>query len=275
MSDSMRCVLVTITATRGSTPRETGAAMLVGRDSIEGTIGGGQLEFAAIETARGLLARQAPPAARRERITLGPDLGQCCGGQVELQFELLAADEAACRAAALRHPADPLYLFGAGHVGRAVVRALAPLPFAVTWIDSRGDAFPADLPAMVTARRSATPPLEVDGAPPGTLFLVMTHSHPLDLDICARALQRDDAVWLGLIGSETKRARFAGRLRAIGISSERIARLTCPIGIAGISGKQPALIAAAVAAQLLIVAERRRQAQAPRALTVIGEASGP
>ncbi|MGE0119969.1 MAG: xanthine dehydrogenase accessory protein XdhC [Dongiaceae bacterium] len=161
---------------------------------------------------------------------------------------------------AIRPAMDHLYLFGAGHVGRAVARAIAPLGFRVTWIDSRDDALPADLPPGVVARRSDTPPRDVDQAPRGTYFLVMTHSHPLDLEICARVLRRDDFAYLGLIGSETKRARFASRLRAIGVPPAALTRLTCPIGIPGIASKEPAAIAASVAAQLLIVAERRRYA---------------
>ena len=158
----------------------------------------------------------------------------------------------------IRPAFDHLYLFGAGHVGRAVVRALQGLPFRISWVDSRGGIFPDDLPPHVRAVQSPAPADDVDNAPAGALFLVMTHSHPLDLEICARVLQRNDVAYLGLIGSETKRARFAGRLRAIGIPPQALARLTCPIGIPGIAGKEPAVIAASVAAQLLIVAGRRQ-----------------
>jgi xanthine dehydrogenase accessory factor len=165
---------------------------------------------------------------------------------------------------------DPLYLFGAGHVGKAVVRALQGLPFRIIWIDGRAGVFPDDLPPHVRTVQSAHPADEVDKAPAGALFLVMTHSHPLDLEICARVLQRSDAAYLGLIGSETKRARFAGRLRAIGIPPQALTRLTCPIGIPGIAGKAPAVIAASVAAQLLIVAGRRQVAAALPAAETLG-----
>ena len=158
---------------------------------------------------------------------------------------------------------DHVFLFGAGHVGKAVVRALAPLPFRITWIDGRSDAFPPDASSQVDTIESASPPGEVAGAPPGTLYLVMTHSHPLDLEICAQVLRRGDFAFLGLIGSETKRARFASRLRAIGIAPHLLGRLTCPIGVPGIGSKEPAAIAAAVAAQLLIVAERREAGRNP------------
>jgi xanthine dehydrogenase accessory factor len=158
---------------------------------------------------------------------------------------------------------ENLFLFGAGHVGKALVRALAPLPFRINWIDGRSDAFPPDMPAEIVKVVSASPPGEVTGAPPGTLYLVMTHSHPLDLEICAHVLRREDFGFLGLIGSETKRARFASRLRAIGVPPHLLGRLTCPIGIPGIGSKEPAAIAAAVAAQLLIIAERRQADRNP------------
>jgi xanthine dehydrogenase accessory factor len=164
----------------------------------------------------------------------------------------------------LSETAHELFLFGAGHVGRAIVRALAPLPFCITWIDSRGDAFPTDLQPQVVVRVSTAPQDEVAKAPAQAFFLIMTHSHPLDLVVGARVLERNDFAFLGLIGSETKRARFTSRLRAMGTPPHALARLTCPIGIPGIASKEPAAIAAAVAAQLLILGERRLQmARAP------------
>jgi xanthine dehydrogenase accessory factor len=171
---------------------------------------------------------------------------------------------------AIRPLHDHLYLFGAGHVGRAVARAIEPLPFRITWIDSRADAFPDGLPPHIVTMPSSAPPAEVDGAPTGAFYLVMTHSHPLDLDICARVLERGDFAYLGLIGSDTKRARFASRLRAIGVPAPTLARLTCPIGIPGIDGKEPATIAASVAAQLLIVAGQRHQAAGRPVARIVG-----
>jgi xanthine dehydrogenase accessory factor len=149
-------------------------------------------------------------------------------------------------------PAQPLWLFGAGHVGRALVPALHPLGFAITWIDGRAGQFPEPALPGVKQLALAIPELAVDEAPPGAHFLVMTHSHPLDEAICEAVLRRDDFAYLGLIGSATKRASFVKRLGAAGISAARLNRLTCPIGLPGIKNKEPAAIAASVAADLLV-----------------------
>ena len=156
-------------------------------------------------------------------------------------------------------PRAHLMLFGAGHVGAAVVRALAELPCRVTWVDERDDMFPSEVPANVTVEATDTPEALVARAAPGTSFLVMTHSHALDLRLSiailsrARTLKNTD--WFGLIGSDTKRRQFEHRLRERGIANERIDAMVCPIGLPGIAGKAPAVIAVAVAAQLLTVWE--------------------
>jgi xanthine dehydrogenase accessory factor len=148
-------------------------------------------------------------------------------------------------------PAPALWLFGAGHVGRALAYAVAPLGFAVTWVDGRAGQFPERPPAGIKTLALAMPELAVDEAPPDTSFLVMTHSHPLDEAVCEAVLRRDNFAYLGLIGSATKRARFAHRLERMGFAPGQIERMTCPIGIGGIVGKEPAVIAASVVAQLL------------------------
>jgi xanthine dehydrogenase accessory factor len=254
-------VLVTVHAVQGSTPREAGARMIVRPDgAFHGSIGGGQLEWQALAAARDALAAGRRPARFIDKI-LGPDLGQCCGGRVTLLVEAfdhrdaerltaLAAEECETEIRA------PLLLFGAGHVGRALVIALAPLPFAIRWIDGRPDAFPALLPASATAVRTDAHEAEIVRAAPGSFVLVMTHEHALDLAITAAALRRDDLPYVGLIGSATKRARFERRFRQLGISDERARSLACPIGLPEIRGKEPAIIAASVAAQLL----QRREA---------------
>ena len=155
----------------------------------------------------------------------------------------------------------PVLLFGAGHVGRAVVLALAPLPFAVRWIDGREDQFPQHIPQNVVTVCTKDAGRELDQAPRDAVVVVMTHSHPLDFDITAAALRRRMFDFVGLIGSETKRARFANFARQVGVEKSDLDRLVCPIGIADIQGKEPAVIAAAFAAQLLIVRERAAAAQ--------------
>jgi len=232
------CILVTVAAIAGSTPREAGAKMVVTREAITGTIGGGQLEFQAIETARGLLdAGQATPVL--SQVPLGPAAQQCCGGHVALLYEPILP------------PRLRLALFGAGHVARALVAKLADTPVRVTWIDPRPDEFPADMPANATPVVTEKPLDEVARLAPGTHVLVMTHSHQLDEALTAAVLRRADAAWIGLIGSASKRARFFHRLRDQGFTADDLARVTCPIGLPGITGKEPGVIAIAVAAQLL------------------------
>lgn len=235
-------VLVTVAAVDGSAPREAGAKMVVTAAESSGSIGGGELEFQAIRIARQMLRGQAGPSLRR--FPLGPSLGQCCGGHVTLLFEPRRAEN------------FTLALFGAGHVGRALVSILGTLPCRVRWIDPRPDAFPDHVPPNVTVEVSPAPEREVAGLPDGAWLLVMTHNHALDLGIVARALQENRFAYIGLIGSATKRARFEKRFRDLGIAEDRIAGLVCPIGIKGIEGKQPGEIAIATAADIL----RRREA---------------
>ncbi|WP_295990701.1 xanthine dehydrogenase accessory protein XdhC [Rugamonas sp.] len=169
-------------------------------------------------------------------------------------------------------PRAHLLLFGAGHVGAAIVRALAGLPCTVTWIDERDAMFPSPIPDNVTVEASDTPEALVDAARPGSSYLVMTHSHALDQRLSEAILARDRVGWFGLIGSKTKRAQFEHRLHARGLPAERIAAMVCPVGVAGISGKQPAVIAAAVCAQLLMVWEAQ-QAAAASPLRLVASAS--
>ena len=242
-------VVVRVAATQGSVPRETGTRMLVGADSVLGTIGGGHLELKAIAAARRLLAGDAV-APRQLHFPLGPALGQCCGGTVTLQLAPLAEDDPAGWPQAA--PRFVLQLYGAGHVGRAIVQLLEGIDCRVQWIDEREDEFPRTPPAAHVERVCVEPvQAEVATAPPGAFHLVLTHSHDLDLAITEAVLRRGDFGFLGLIGSKTKRARFLHRFEERGIAPERLARLTCPIGVPGIEGKEPEVIAVAVVAQLL------------------------
>jgi xanthine dehydrogenase accessory factor len=258
-------VRVVVAATRGSAPREAGACMLVGAAAVDGTIGGGNLEWKAIHIARDMLREPGAEAMRVDRFSLGATLGQCCGGAVELRFERHAqADREALARRLIDEPrprAMPLWLFGAGHVGNALVRVLESLPFQVTWVDGREGVFPESLPGNVSVLRSDVPESEVPSAPAEAFYLVLTHSHDLDYEILRAILRRDDFSWLGLIGSDTKARRFRQRLAAQGMPPALIARVVCPIGIDGIDSKLPGAIAVSVAAQLQQVAE----AQALRA----------
>jgi xanthine dehydrogenase accessory factor len=318
--------LVTIADARGSTPREAGTRMLVTGMRCFGTIGGGRLEYDAIQEARRLLETGAVHALRE--VPLGPALGQCCGGHATVLLERAARDDVRCferlavgavgvLATRLDQPAPrvllapaevrqsglPLgleqtaarvlkygvaervdlgaagtwlvepskralpevLLFGAGHVGRALATALAPLPCRVHWIDDRAELFVEPAPESIEVVLTDHPLDQVDAAPAGAFFLVMTPSHDLDCAICEVALRRGDFAFLGLIGSATKRARFEKRWRARGVPEERISRLVCPIGLPAISGKSPEVIAASTAAQLLMAFDQRASAGSSRA----------
>ena len=250
---SERAVLVSVASTKGSAPRERGAWMGVFAHDVIGTIGGGHLEFQALEAARARLA--GTPGDEVLRFALGPSLGQCCGGVVHLQFEPVSmADVPALRKRLAPHLL-PVALFGGGHVGAALARVVATLPFALTWIDSRDGIFPDVVPADVTCEYSDPVQSAVRDLAPDSRVLIMSFSHAEDLDIVAACLQRQrargDLPYIGLIGSKTKWATFRHRLEARGYSAGELARITCPIGVPGITGKEPEVIAVAVAAQLL------------------------
>jgi xanthine dehydrogenase accessory factor len=383
-----RCVLVTVAAVRGSAPRESGTKMIVTATDTRDTIGGGNLELAAIERARAMLAARADasPAAELVRYPLGPGMRQCCGGAVRILFELVdarsaawvealagveregepavvatlasgpragrkllvagpgaagsaggaagtaggaagtgggatgtaggatgtaggaagtaggatgslgdAATDATTAAAArdllgatgeedgprlrriacahghalvLLEPVRPcdfhVLVFGAGHVGRALVDVLARAECRITWVDTRSGQLPDTVPANVRPVRTDEPVVEVDRAGPGACCVVMTHSHALDYELVERALTRGDFAYVGMIGSTPKRNRLLKYLEDEGMDADRIARLTCPIGVPGIGGKHPATIAIAVAAQLLQTREAAGGADAPR-----------
>ncbi|HEV3431148.1 MAG TPA: xanthine dehydrogenase accessory protein XdhC [Paraburkholderia sp.] len=353
-------VLVTVARAEGSVPREAGTKMIVTREAARHTIGGGHLEWKAIEIARQVLrdGMRMSHARRLERLALGPSLGQCCGGAVVLAFERLdvadlgwlatlsrrlAAGASTVRSVSFRSsrngaasltaiaatdsdagavmlsepepgvespdcllwdtgsnganngansgansaettllltetiaPNDfPVVLFGAGHVGAALVRVLGTLPCRVRWVDARDAAFPspeafAALGATnVAIDASDTPDDAVEAAPPGTSFIVMTHDHAHDLDLAERILRRGDFVFFGMIGSHSKRKQFEERLAARGIDPMQIARMNCPLGVDGIVDKTPEVIAISAAAQLLQAIEAaaaHAHAHAPAAL---------
>ena len=316
--------IVTIVNVRGSAPRETGARMLVTRRGIFGSIGGGQLEYQCAQ-----LAAASGPAGGLRTFPLGSSFGQCCGGVVDVKFDVLSYGDSAWMDCAMDHygcredfvlvsgpagghavavdtrvrnfgieegllevveaestrlasssdatfwdagngifyqkisdTAFEVALFGAGHVGSALVAALGMLDCRVRWIDSRRGAFPDSLPNNVTVIESASPPREVDAMPSGSCYVVMTHSHALDFDICDRILRRGNFTYCGLIGSLSKRRRFERLMRRQGLPEDCLANLTCPIGATGISGKRPAEIAIAVAAELLQIQDKQAETYA-------------
>ena len=328
LRDFERCeeasVSVTISDVRGSSPREVGAKMIVTRKDVTGSIGGGQLEYRCAKMAVDMLC-DVQVMRRRHRFPLGPNLGQCCGGVVDVLFEHSAAledglleqmvrlhnrrtqfviattssrkwlvtatscyppehnnDDVAALARELlashgsarsvKHGDNSVLLepvtnsnfnvavFGAGHVGSAVVQMLAGLDCNVRWIDSRRNIFPARTAANVLVVESDDPAREVAAMQDNAYYLVLTHSHPLDYEICSRVLERREFAYLGLIGSTAKRRRFERLMRQQGMSQSLLERLTCPIGIDGINGKKPQEIAIAATAELLrcrdAVAER-------------------
>jgi len=296
-----RVTRVVIADLRGSSPREVGAAMLVWNSGQSGTIGGGALEFAAAQAARG----QTAPA-RVSRHALGPELGQCCGGAVTLLSEIYDAEAVAAlegevitrpvtgaaeiplavrrmldraRAQGLRpepqlidgwmvepvtRPARHLWIWGAGHVGRAMVDVLSPLPdLAITWVDTGPERFPETVPDGVTVLPAVNPADLVQRAPAAAEHLIVTYSHALDLELCHRLLCHGFG-FAGLIGSATKWARFRSRLRGLGHAPERIARIACPIGDPSF-GKHPQQIAIGVAAQLMRPAAQAAETKERRA----------
>lgn len=303
--DAHACIArVTVTEAKGSTPREAGTWMLVAPTAIFGTIGGGQLEFMAIDEAREML--RGGPSSLRERwsersggsasaasvgdvrsfddgtrrgdphprprpargrgaapftlsVPLGPEIGQCCGGRVELSISRVdATDRDAMTAAAEAEDARlPVVLvFGGGHVGRALAQALVLLPVRASVVETRADAIDG-FPTEIETKLTPVPEDHVRAALPGTAFVVLTHDHALDFLIVAEALRRGDAAYVGMIGSQTKKATFRSWfLRNAGGSEAEFARLVSPIGGAAVRDKRPSVIAALAAAEIMTALSR-------------------
>ena len=235
----MPCVEVLVVEVLGSAPREAGTRMWVTATELHGTIGGGNLEYTALKIAREMLL--SGEARRERKLALGDSLGQCCGGSVRLRFSLQEAVGQDAK------PGMRVVLFGAGHVGKEVAAILGRMPCTLTWIDPRPDIFPQQVCANTKVVIEEEPAWMVDEAPSGALYLVMTHSHALDLEVVERVLRRNDFAFLGLIGSETKAAKFRARLKAKKVDCSR---LVCPIGLFK-AGKHPAEVAVSAVAQLL------------------------
>lgn len=244
--------VVEIIEAKGSTPREVATWMLVSPDATFGTIGGGRLEFMAIDRAREMIAQRV--AVDTLDVPLGPEIGQCCGGRVTIDLALVddVLREAIPGRIIAEEATQPnVYLFGGGHVGHALADALALLPVTVTVVDTRVEAL-EDMPDAVRRVVTAVPETLVREAPEGSAFLVLTHDHALDFLIVAEALKRGDATYVGMIGSKTKRATFKSWFaREVDGDAGILARLVCPIGGADVKDKRPEVIAALAAAEVI------------------------
>jgi xanthine dehydrogenase accessory factor len=254
--------LVRVEQVSGSAPRDAGTQMIVTSAEVTGTIGGGRLEWDAIAAARALLLGNQ--SVQIIDIVLGPALGQCCGGRVTLRIvrldrsmiEAILAEEAAIQRATV-------YIYGAGHVGRALATALAPLPLAVSLIDSRQDELSIFTAGDVSLLHTEKPLSVAENAPDGSAHVIMTHSHALDSLIAATVLEQNSFGYLGIIGSRTKRNSFRKAFREIGIPADRIARVICPIGSTGVKDKRPEVIAALVAAEIVVAMSDSKTGRKP------------
>lgn len=233
-------VVATIVGVTGSTPRNSGTKMVITHEDIFDTIGGGHLEHKVIKHAHKLL-NSAEACQQLEHFQLGAQLGQCCGGDASVLFECFSATGA------------NIILFGAGHVGKALIPILAGLPCSITWVDSRAEQFPDDVDAYanVTAIVSENPAEEVAVMPANSYYIVMTHNHQLDFDISHNILKRADFTYSGLIASETKWRRFQQRFQHRDIDKSLVARMNCPIGLTQVQGKLPMEVAVSVAGEII------------------------
>ena len=283
------CTLVMIANVRGSSPRDAGAFMIIDRDGFIGTIGGGALEFQAIELACSLIAKSSETAFQRHwrDYALGPNLGQCCGGHVTLLFECYSAhmlsdlqklsktggtlfhnhtsdklpylcDEAPYLyhnqpqsfTSALTVNQDNLYIYGAGHVGRALMDVTSGLGLKRIWVDDDKARFPAEHAPDIEAVIAKDMSIIAHHAPPNSYHIILTYSHQIDEEIVHAVLAKNAFLQLGLIGSQTKAARFKSRFKKAGLSDEVIERMICPIGLVDIRSKKPAHVALSIAGQI-------------------------
>ncbi|WP_298908638.1 xanthine dehydrogenase accessory protein XdhC [uncultured Aliiroseovarius sp.] len=253
---------VRLTKVRGSSPRTAGTEMYVRADSLWGTIGGGQLEHLAIKAARNLLTNG--DLSQHLDVPLGPEIGQCCGGRVELSLARMSVTDKdiALNVVHMEEAAQPaVYVLGAGHVGRALADLFQHLPVRCVLVDQREDEL-ALSHASVEKRLSVVPEFDVMNAPKGSAFIVLTHDHGLDFLLTSAALERGDAAYVGMIGSATKRAKFASWTRK-NCDDLSVAPLICPIGAGGSRDKRPAVIAALVAAEVITALTSETAAKSP------------
>ncbi|MGD9480723.1 xanthine dehydrogenase accessory protein XdhC [Shinella sp. G-2] len=248
-------ILVEVTGAAGSTPRDTDAWMLVSERAIFATIGGGQLEYMAIDHARRAL--RLGHAAEPMNVPLGPEIGQCCGGRVGLSFAGVTPDigrDLIARSDREMASRPHVYVFGAGHVGDALAMALSLAPLRVVLVDTREDELIASTVPRIETCLTAMPEAVVRDAPAGSSFVILTHDHALDFLIAAEALKRPDAAYVGMIGSKTKRATFRNWLSREAGQPDLFEKLVCPIGGTAVKDKRPAVIATLAAAEIMTAA---------------------
>lgn len=251
-TDHPAAVAAELTRVRGSSPRAQGTFMVIAAEALIGTIGGGALEYMVIGRARQALRDDEEPEGLD--IPLGPEIGQCCGGRVEVSLKRMTPEQVERLGARLRADEGTLphvYLFGSGHVGKALARALAALPVQVHVIDTRPDEL-TDLPPSVEAKAVPMPEAVVRSAPAGSSYVILTHDHALDFMIAAEALKRTDAPYVGMVGSKTKRAKFSSWHASEGGDRAALKRLVLPIGDLGLVDKRPEVIAALAAAEIMV-----------------------
>lgn len=243
-------VLVTLVGVSGSTPRNSGTKMVITKEGVFDTIGGGHLEHTTIKYAQKMLSA-GKNSQHLEHFQLGSNLGQCCGGNATVLFECFAA------------VGVNIMLFGAGHVGKALMPILAQLPCHVTWVDSREEQFPQGVDAFHNVEKvvSEEPELEVKGMPENSYYIVMTHNHQMDFDISQAILKRGDFSYLGLIASDTKKRRFEQRFKHRDIDPVQVARMNCPIGLEQVGGKLPMEVAVSIAGEIINIYQTAQQQQ--------------
>lgn len=275
---------VIIAEVKGSSPREVGADMVVTADGFDGTIGGGQLEFEALHIAQQLIASTTHFTRQWRHFALGPSLGQCCGGAVTLCFVLYVPNNAEALSQLMAAPAiyherqtqdfplrydgplevsakeglilsqqkKPLhlYIYGAGHVGRALVSATANLGLVRYWIDDDDGRFPSVMPPDIEKIVAKNMASIARYAAPESFHIILSYSHKIDEAIAFEILRRDAFLQIGMIGSDTKARRMASQLAKAQIASDQLSRLHCPVGIGGIRQKAPAFVALSIAAQI-------------------------
>ncbi len=232
-------VLVTVLKTKGSSPRDTGTKMVVSADKSFDTIGGGALEYQSIEIARELLGANQASVQHTETFNLGKDLKQCCGGVVTVFFEVFPASN------------FNIVIFGAGHIAKSLVKILEEVDCQVSWFDSRPELFPETVASHIQTSIMTQPEIAVESCKPNSYFLVMTHDHALDQQLCETILSRGDSQYCGLIGSATKGMKFRQRLLKKNYKQQELEALTCPVGLSSLKSKKPMEIAISISAELL------------------------